>query len=437
MPTLIMRWNGTEWSIVPSPSPGPNINFVHAISAASANDVWVVGSYYAADGATRTLTMHWNGSQWSVIPSPNPAQSGNYLYSVTAISATDAWAVGNYRSSNDTFLTLTLHWDGSQWNIVPSPNGHPTDNFLNSVDASPTGSVWAVGHTGPIDKRSLTMRWNGSEWVVIPSPSVEPRDNFVYSVSAISDQEAWAAGYYYGMGPVVHTLTMRHTTQCATPTATLTAGPSATASAIPCAANFIDVPRDHTFYASIRCLACRGIVSGYSDGTFRSNNLITRSQLAKIVSNAANFTEPPGTQIFQDVPSTNPFYEWINRLANRGYMSGYSCGNPGEPCVNNRPYFRPFNNATRAQTSKIVANAALYNDPPTGQTFEDVPPTYPFYTEIQRLASRDIMGGYNCGGAGEPCGPGNKPYFRPYNDVTRGQSAKIVANTFYPTCSVP
>jgi len=206
--------------------------------------------------------------------------------------------------------------------------------------------------------------------------------------------------------------------------------------ATPCAVTFRDVPSGHTFHDSIRCLACRTIISGYADGTFKPDNLVTRSQLAKIVSNAANFTENPGAQIFQDVPTDHTFYEWINRLTNRGYMSGYSCGNPGEPCVQNRPYFRPFANATRAQTSKIVSNAARYNDLPTGQTFEDVPPTHPFYTEIQRLAFRNIMGGYNCGGTGEPC-VNNRPYFRPYNDVTRGQSAKIVANTFYPNCQTP
>jgi hypothetical protein len=204
-----------------------------------------------------------------------------------------------------------------------------------------------------------------------------------------------------------------------------------------CAITFTDVPVGHTFYDSIRCLACRQIVSGYADGTFKPDNLVTRGQLAKIVSNAANFTESPGAQIFQDVAPDHTFYEWINRLTNRGYMSGYNCGGgAGEPCVNNRPYFRPFANATRGQTSKIVSNAARYDDVPAGQTFEDVPPTHPFYEWIQRLASRNIMGGYNCGSPGEPC-VNNRPYFRPYNDVTRGQSAKIVANTFYPGCNTP
>ncbi len=117
-------------------------------------------------------------------------------------------------------------------------------------------------------------------------------------------------------------------------------------------------------------------------------------------------------------------------------MSGYACGGVGEPCTSGMPYFRPFANATRGQTAKIVANAALLNDPATGQAFEDVTSTHTFYQFIQTLATRGVMAGYACGGPGEPCvGPDNKPYFRPGNDVTRGQSAKIVSNTFFQSCN--
>jgi hypothetical protein len=235
------------------------------------------------------------------------------------------------------------------------------------------------------------------------------------------------------------TLAPTRTVHTVVPTNTpmITAISTPTAAATSCPITFTDVPNTHTFYANVRCLACRGIISGYADGTFKPDNLVTRGQLAKIVSNAANFTESPGAQIFQDVAPDHPFYEWINRLTNRGYMSGYTCGSPGEPCVNNRPYFRPFANATRGQTSKIVANAAMIetNIPPTQQSFEDVPPTQTFWLWIERLAARGVMGGYQCGGPGEPCIlPANRAYFRPNNNVTRGQSAKIVSNTFFPDC---
>lgn len=97
--------------------------------------------------------------------------------------------------------------------------------------------------------------------------------------------------------------------------------------------------------------------------------------------------------------------------------------------------FLPGNNATRGQIAKIVSNAAGYNDTVTTHTFMDVPQGSTFYLFVERLATRGIMSGYACGGAGEPCGPGNPPYFRPGNDATRGQVAKIVSNTFFPNCT--
>jgi hypothetical protein len=187
------------------------------------------------------------------------------------------------------------------------------------------------------------------------------------------------------------------------------------------------------------CLACRGIISGYFDGTFRPGNDVTRGQLSKIVSLAAGWSEPVDGQTFEDVPASHTFYEHIERLASRGHVGGYGCGGPGEPCVPplNRPYFRPGADSTRGQIAKIVSNAAGFVEPAEGQTFEDVPPNNPFYEWIQRLASRGIMGGYACGGLNEPCvPPTNRPYFRWAAPATRGQTSKIVANTWFPGCSL-
>jgi N-acetylneuraminic acid mutarotase len=203
----------------------------------------------------------------------------------------------------------------------------------------------------------------------------------------------------------------------------------------PCTITFTDVPPGHTFYTFIQCLACKGIISGYSDGTFRPNNEITRGQIAKLVSNAAGINDEPGSQVFEDVDPANTFFVWINRLSNRGYMGGYPCGRESEPCgANNLPYFRPVANATRGQLAKIVSNAAGIGGTPTGQFYADVLEDHPFYVWIMRLTQLGAMSGYPCGGAGEPCDESNRPYFRPFNDVTRGQSSKMVANTFFPSC---
>ena len=65
---------------------------------------------------------------------------------------------------------------------------------------------------------------------------------------------------------------------------------------------------------------------------------------------------------------------------------------------------------------------------PAPRSSRTLAPGTTFYDFIQRLASRSIIGGYACGGVGEPCvPPTNRPYFRPNNAVSRGQTSKIVA----------
>jgi hypothetical protein len=207
---------------------------------------------------------------------------------------------------------------------------------------------------------------------------------------------------------------------------------------------FTDVEEGSTFYEDIRCLACRGIINGYTTGCetgnpcFRPGNLVTRGQLAKIVSNSAGFFEPVGSQQYEDVLPGSTFYDFIWRLTQRGLVNGYPCGGPGEPCGDPElPYFRPNANVTRGQLAKIVANAAGLTEPVTGQQYEDVEVGSTFYEFIGRLTALGVINGYPCGGLGEPCGDPELPYFRPGANATRGQASKIVANTFFPGCVTP
>ena len=187
----------------------------------------------------------------------------------------------------------------------------------------------------------------------------------------------------------------------------------------------------------------RGIVNGYPDRTFRPNNNVTRGQLSKIVSNSAGFNEQPAGQQFQECVALRAWlyvlsvhlqvgnkrlYKWVPvRSATRRSVRP-SCQSA---------YFRPYAEVTRGQTSKIVAIAASLPAPPSAQqTFEDVPSNSTFWEWIESLASAGTIGGYACGGVGEPCIlPQNRPYFRPGNNVTRGQVSKVVSNTFFPDCN--
>jgi len=330
-----------------------------------------------------------------------------------------------------------------------------TTAVSTSTATSPVGTATAtcVPSGGTQDVSIGNLFFNPADLTVGAGTTVR-WTNTQGSHSTTSDTAIWDSGVLalngqfsytfntpgtYPYHCIVHPSDMTGTITVVAPCATAIATATAEATPTSCTISFTDVPSDSTFYTWIRCLACRGIISGYSDGTFRPGNDITRSQIAKMVSNAAGFNEDPGPQIYEDVDPSHTFYAWINRLSMRGHMGGYPCGTiPEEPCgAENRPYFRPFSNATRGQLAKIVANAAGVGGTPTGLYYTDVPEDNPFYVWIMRLTNLGVMSGYPCGGEGEPCDDANRPYFRPFANVTRGQASKIVANTFYPGCDTP
>ena len=92
-PTLILHWDGTTWTQVPSPSPGGFLNELNGVHATSASDAWVVGISENKSGGSQTLIEHWDGTAWTQVPGPSP--EGNFLAGVTATSARTAFAVGS------------------------------------------------------------------------------------------------------------------------------------------------------------------------------------------------------------------------------------------------------------------------------------------------------------------------------------------------------
>jgi hypothetical protein len=111
--------------------------------------VWAVGYESQINGLNeqRPLTEHWNGMQWSIVASPSPGSGGSELFGVTAIGSADVWAVGESRNF-DTGVqrSLTMQWTGTHWTVVPSPNGMRTTTPLDATSLT-DGSVWAAGAT--------------------------------------------------------------------------------------------------------------------------------------------------------------------------------------------------------------------------------------------------------------------------------------------------
>lgn len=191
--TLIEHWNGARWSLVKSQNATNGYNLLNGVAVVAANDVWAVGQ--AAIGSTySTLVEHWNGTAWSIVPSPNTPGLSNVLQAISVISANDIWAVGYSTDSRFNNFTLILHWNGTAWSIVPSPI--LDHDILFAVDAVASNDVWAVGRTKPGgygDARTLTMHWDGSSWTILPSPN-GIGDNIFFGVAAIASNDVWAVG---------------------------------------------------------------------------------------------------------------------------------------------------------------------------------------------------------------------------------------------------
>ena len=460
---VILRWNGTSWVAETAPSLG---NYeLSGVTTFSDGRAVAVGIDYDPDVRQLILTRNAGGT-WSqptyVLPGSN-----SRLTSVDATNPTEIVAVG-YKFTADGFRPYAVHGNmvANTWDNVDLPAPENGDTTAVNVSCAPATLIRCAVLGDNDYQQDITVKvWFriNETWNSAPDPPASSvRDiapaGYVDSVrqdlkaGRISLTEARAMIINY-RDPCGGQPTPTPGGATATPMPTNTRMPTQTpggptATPKPCTIQFNDVQPGSTFYPFVRCLACKGIITGYACGGpgepcpgsyFRSNALLTRGQLTKIVSESAGIHDPVSGQTFEDVPPDNTFWVWIERLAATGSIGGYSCGGPGEPCVppGNRPYFRWSNNITRGQISKITAVTAGWNGPipTTQQTFTDVPSNSPFWVWIEELTGRGIISGYPCGGLGEPCDPQNRPYFRWGNNVTRGQAAKIEANSFFPNCS--
>ena len=139
---IAMHWDGTLWALVPLPH--VDGEYLAGVFGTSTSDVWAVGTIGIYP--TTSLMLHWDGSAWSDVPSPSPGTSGNELQSVTADSANRAWAVGWSWSLGGLDVPLIVEWDGSTWSVAPSPVPNPNnENLLMGVSAVSSSEAWTVG----------------------------------------------------------------------------------------------------------------------------------------------------------------------------------------------------------------------------------------------------------------------------------------------------
>jgi hypothetical protein len=139
---------------VPTPSLDDGIapqNFLTCVTSAGTNDVWASGYEDNVNSMNfaKPYMLHWDGTSWSLDLTPNSGGEGNRLNATLALSANDIWAVGQTQDNNGSILTLTQRFDGSTWTVVPSPDpghiGKLLNNSLTSLSSPGGGVVFTVG----------------------------------------------------------------------------------------------------------------------------------------------------------------------------------------------------------------------------------------------------------------------------------------------------
>lgn len=171
--------------------------------------------------------------------------------------------------------------------------------------------------------------------------------------------------------------------------------------------SFTDVKPTLDHYDSIMNLAGRGIVKGYSDGTYRPDNKLTRGQASKILALALKLdtknVKNPG---FKDVDKANSFYKFVAALENAGLISGFEDNT-----------FKPNASMTRAHMAKTIDLGFKLEGKSTVNPFRDVNNSAWYVDHVKALVNNKVTKGKTA------------TTFDPNSSITRAQMASFVVRT--------
>ena len=204
--TVIEFWNGSRWSVVPSPNPAAG-GALRAVSCVSAHACMAVGFSGSESGFHGTLAESWNGSRWSVLPTPSPGAGGNFLNGVSCVSPDTCTAAGEAFHSGTQTTSLIESWNGSRWSVVPSPTPGTGQTLVNGVSCTSKDACNVVGSYNN-ETKILVESWDGKSWSVVPSPNPGTIDHVLDGVSCVSPGFCMAAGWFTGRNSISRTLTL-------------------------------------------------------------------------------------------------------------------------------------------------------------------------------------------------------------------------------------
>lgn len=165
---------------------------------------------------------------------------------------------------------------------------------------------------------------------------------------------------------------------------------------------FSDVDSESEMGTAVKALADYGVIDGYSDGTFRPDNHITRAELCKMINVLFNFTDV-GINDFTDV-SYNDWYYMQVLIANEyEYIEGFEDGT-----------FRGNNKVTREQACVIINRITPLLEIENTVEITDYVSDWA-YEAVQMIANHKLLK------------TGENGNFRAKDNITRGELAMLLS----------
>jgi hypothetical protein len=168
------------WRVVSKLGPSES-DWVTSLTAVSATDAW---STWSAVG--NKDVEHWNGRSWQRVSVPANLASRVAGAPIGASSASDVWVFGAVGS--------VIRYNGGKWRVQTIPKWAVHSNLGGEISVTPAvfspTNVWAfsLGWDAPTKPDHYAARYNGHVWTKVEMPAVP------YTVSVVSPTDIWAAG---------------------------------------------------------------------------------------------------------------------------------------------------------------------------------------------------------------------------------------------------
>jgi len=178
-----------HWRAVKAPALAGRYGSLTTVAAGSARTIWLGGAKQQKAGP-QTMPAIWRlaGKKFVAQKLPALTDLSDSVRSISASSATNAWAVGGFYPGQ-TAAQVAFHWNGKKWSAVTVPSGY--SQTLYDVSTSGPNNAWALRSDYALSQSTL-VHWNGKAWTL---STAAPAGVTLTSVATSSAKLAYATGF--------------------------------------------------------------------------------------------------------------------------------------------------------------------------------------------------------------------------------------------------